>query len=109
MALIDHDLAIRGDAVSAVAAVRAAVPRCTAAGCWQRCLRLVDAALAARGVELVTRSAAYRSAHELPGWYRVMGSGRRSVWTEGDDLDALVEVAGRLDGGAAVLRTSPSR
>lgn len=69
--LIDHDLLAAGDAVAAVRSI----PR-DSGPAWYRgwmipspAYSALSEALAARGTQLLTDAAAYRSAHELPGWY----------------------------------------
>ncbi|MFI9045742.1 ATP-grasp domain-containing protein [Streptomyces sp. NPDC053427] len=70
-AVLDHEALLAGDAEAAVSRVpRAAGP------VWYRGWMLpadrytdLAAALAARGCRLLTSPAAYRTAHELPGWY----------------------------------------
>jgi hypothetical protein len=63
------------------------------------------AALADRGVTLRTTPAAYRAAHELPGWYRAFRAHTpESVWTESASLDELATLGARLGAGAGVLR-----
>ncbi|WP_327270219.1 ATP-grasp domain-containing protein [Streptomyces sp. NBC_01218] len=83
LALIDHDALLAGDAAGAVARV----PR-DSGPYWyrgwmvpvQRYAELGEA-LATRGARLLTDAAAYREAHELPGWYAVFEElTPRSVW-----------------------------
>ncbi|MEI8412759.1 MULTISPECIES: ATP-grasp domain-containing protein [unclassified Kribbella] len=62
-------------------------------------------ALAGRGVTLRTTAAAYRAAHELPGWYDALNAVTpESVWTTGDDVEAVVSAARALGEGPVVLR-----
>ncbi|MCX5395462.1 ATP-grasp domain-containing protein [Streptomyces sp. NBC_00102] len=83
IALLDHDALLAGDAVAAVARV----PRGSGAY-WYRGWMIpvrhyteLDRALAERGASLLTDAAAYRTAHELPGWYDTFVSlTPRSVW-----------------------------
>ncbi|MFJ9413224.1 ATP-grasp domain-containing protein [Streptomyces sp. NPDC101227] len=70
-AVLDHEALLAGDAAAAVSRV----PR-DAGPVWYRGWMLpaeryaaLAAALAARGGRLLTSPAAYRTAHELPGWY----------------------------------------
>ncbi|MGP8297020.1 GNAT family N-acetyltransferase [Streptomyces inhibens] len=70
-AVLDHEALLAGDAERAVSRV----PR-EAGPVWYRGWMLpagryaeLAAALAARGCRLLTSPAAYRTAHELPGWY----------------------------------------
>jgi len=61
-------------------------------------------ALSARGVSLRTHPAAYRTAHELPGWYsHFQPYTPQSAWTDGSSLEQLVQLA-ELGRGPAVLR-----
>jgi hypothetical protein len=63
------------------------------------------AALADRGVALRTDPAAYRAAHELPGWYAALSAVTpESVWTEGTDRAAFDAARTSLAPGPAVLR-----
>ncbi len=71
VAVLDHEALLAGDAEAAVSRV----PR-EAGPVWYRGWMLpadryadLAAALAARGCPLLTSPAAYRTAHELPGWY----------------------------------------
>jgi hypothetical protein len=62
-------------------------------------------ALAGRGVTLRTSAAAYRQAHELPGWYAALTSVTpESVWTDGDGQADFLAACAKLDAGPAVLR-----
>jgi hypothetical protein len=64
-----------------------------------------ERATADRGARLLTGAAAYRTAHELPGWYDgFAGRTPASVWTDGPSLDALAELARGRPWRAAVLR-----
>lgn len=82
-ALIDHDALLAGDAAGAVARVpRGSGPY------WYRGWMIpvrryadLEGALAERGASLLTDTAAYRRAHELPGWYATFeGLTPHSVW-----------------------------
>ncbi|MGW2277364.1 ATP-grasp domain-containing protein [Streptomyces sp. NPDC001770] len=82
-ALLDHDALLASDATGAVARVpRGSGPY------WYRGWMIparryaeLERALADRGASLLTDAAAYRTAHELPGWYAVFdGLTPRSVW-----------------------------
>ncbi|WP_232323667.1 ATP-grasp domain-containing protein [Catenuloplanes japonicus] len=107
VAVIDHDaLAGGGDADAAVRRVPAgddAVYRgwmLPADG-----YATMAAALERRGVTLRTGAAAYRSAHELPGWYEALRPVTPgSVWTAGDARADFDHARHRLGPGAAVLR-----
>ncbi|MGW7637756.1 GNAT family N-acetyltransferase [Streptomyces decoyicus] len=82
-AVLDHEALAAGDAEGAVARV----PR-DAGPVWYRGWMLpagryteLSAALTARGCRLLTSPAAYRSAHELPGWYATFRAlTPHSVW-----------------------------
>ncbi|MFE7830154.1 GNAT family N-acetyltransferase [Streptomyces nigrescens] len=82
-AVLDHEALLAGDAEGAVSGV----PR-EAGPVWyrgwmlpaDRCAALA-AALTARGCRLLTSPEAYRTAHELPGWYDTFRAlTPRSVW-----------------------------
>jgi hypothetical protein len=65
----------------------------------------LEEALASRGAALRTTAAAYRRAHELPGWYDALRTFTPlSAWTAGDDLDAFDQSCAQLVSGPAVLR-----
>ncbi|WP_069884893.1 ATP-grasp domain-containing protein [Streptomyces luteocolor] len=85
VALVDHDALLAGDAAGAVGRVpRGSGPY------WYRGWMMpvaryeeLSQALAGRGCALLTPSAAYGRAHELPGWYDVVAEASltsRSVW-----------------------------
>ncbi|MEU5659801.1 ATP-grasp domain-containing protein [Streptomyces sp. NPDC047737] len=81
--LVDHDALLAGDAGAAVERV----PRGSGAYRYRGWMvpaaryEELERALAARDCALVTDAAAYRSAHELPGWYAAFaGLTPRSVW-----------------------------
>ncbi|MFE7508661.1 ATP-grasp domain-containing protein [Promicromonospora sp. NPDC057488] len=114
LAVVDHDAILAGD-------VRAAVRRVAASDGvrpgWYRGWMLpsgaygrLGAALETRGVRLCTDPAAYRTAHELPGWYDTFADlTPASVWmpwTAGiaptpGDIGALVA---DLGGGPGVVK-----
>ncbi|MBZ4321960.1 ATP-grasp domain-containing protein [Streptomyces huiliensis] len=108
---IDHDALLAGDAAGAVAGV----PR-DAGPAWYRGWMIpaaryaeLAAALARRGVTLLTPPEDYRRAHELPGWYRVFAPVTpRSVWfptTAGrtPGRERLAAGAALLGGGGPVM------
>ncbi|MGA4803431.1 ATP-grasp domain-containing protein [Streptomyces lavendulocolor] len=112
VALVDHDALTAGDPAAAVARV----PK-GAGPAWYRGWMLtaaqygaLDAALAARGVTLVTTPGDYRRAHELPGWYDVFAPRTpRSVWlpcTPGTPPDqrSLATAATALGGGPGIVK-----
>lgn len=91
VALLDHDALLRGDAERAVERVRRGV-----GALWYRGWMIPSArygelarALEERGAELMVTPEAYRSAHELPGWYEAFRELTPvSVWGEGATLGA---------------------
>ncbi|MFD0557901.1 ATP-grasp domain-containing protein [Stackebrandtia endophytica] len=84
IALIDHDALLSGDVAAAVARVPEGL-----GPTWYRGWMIppdryeeLAAAVERRGAHLVTTSAMYRGAHELPGWYRELsGLTPASAWT----------------------------
>lgn len=104
VARIDHDAI--GDPERAVAGVPPAEDAVYRG--WMMSAAEYDGfaqALAARDVLLRTSPAAYRAAHELPGWYDVVRElTPASTWTDGDEVPQLVTAAERLGTGPAVLR-----
>lgn len=65
----------------------------------------LDEAARRVGAHLRTSGAAYRRAHELPGWYRAVAAHTpATVWTRGTSVDDLVAAARPLSGGPAVLK-----
>jgi hypothetical protein len=85
VALIDHDALLAGDAKAALAAVgRDSGPY------WYRGWMIpparyedLERAVTARGGSLLTDARAYRTAHELPGWYETFtGLTPLSVWCD---------------------------
>ncbi|GAA1977011.1 ATP-grasp domain-containing protein [Kitasatospora viridis] len=108
-ALVDHDALLAGDAAEAVRRV----PAGTGPAWYRGWMLPVQAyagfvrALAERGCHLLTSAAAYRTAHELPGWYGTFeGATPDSVWLPADaDRGALAEAAARLGGrGPAIVK-----
>lgn len=110
-ASVDHDALLAGDAEAAVGRV----PQDSGAYWYRgwmvppaRYAELQDA-LAARGCSLLTDAPAYRTAHELPGWYEVFADlTPRSVWRALAAGEALPEpsVWSGLAGGSAPARES---
>ncbi|MGW6289884.1 ATP-grasp domain-containing protein [Streptomyces sp. NPDC055107] len=109
IALLDHDALLAGDAAGAVARVaRDSGPY------WYRGWMIpsdryaeLEAALGARGCALLTGAAAYRRAHELPGWYEEFaGLTPRSVWCA-TAPGAPPPTAGELAALAAPLGPGP--
>ncbi|TDQ54255.1 ATP-grasp domain-containing protein [Actinorugispora endophytica] len=111
-ALLDHDALLRGDVDGAVGRVPA-----DAGPLWYRGWMVpaprydaLAAALASRGGALVVDAAAYRRAHELPGWYPLFaGATPRSVWCgaapgEVPPAGLLAELVAPLGGGPGVVK-----
>ncbi|UFS98898.1 ATP-grasp domain-containing protein [Nocardia huaxiensis] len=110
--LIDHELLLGG---AAEAAVRR-VPR-DLGPAWYRgwmipstAYAALAEALAARGTPLIVDAAAYRSAHELPGWYETFASVTpASVWVasapgEVPDAATLSRLAKELGAGPGMVK-----
>jgi hypothetical protein len=106
VALIDHDALLRGEIEETVRRVPAGL-----GPAWYRGWMIpsgryatLEAALAARGVRLRTTAAAYRQAHELPGWYPAFAPVTPpSVWTT--DLHAdLAALVAPLGGGPGIVK-----
>lgn len=110
--LIDHDALLAGDPERAVARVPDGV-----GAVWYRGWMIpaggyaaLDAALRRRGGELAVTPAAYRRAHELPGWYGVFaGLTPVSDWVatapgRTPDMRQLSALAAGLPPGAAVVK-----
>lgn len=113
IALLDHDALLAGDAAGAVARVaRGSGPY------WYRGWMIpsdryaeLEAALGARGCVLLTGAAAYRRAHELPGWYEEFaGLTPRSVWcatapgAPPPTADELAALAAPLGPGPGIVK-----
>ncbi|WP_329458955.1 ATP-grasp domain-containing protein [Streptomyces sp. NBC_01497] len=112
VALLDHDALAAGDAEGALRRVpRGSGPY------WYRGWMMppgtyaaLGGGLAERGCRLLTDAAAYRRAHELPGWYEAFeGLTPRSVWRPcapgaPPDRRDLVALVSPLGPGAAVVK-----
>ncbi|MFJ5046446.1 ATP-grasp domain-containing protein [Streptomyces sp. NPDC088719] len=113
IALLDHDALLAGDAAGAVARVaRDSGPY------WYRGWMIpsdryaeLEAALGVRGCALLTGAAAYRRAHELPGWYEEFaGLTPRSVWcatapeAPPPTADELAALAAPLGPGPGIVK-----
>ncbi|MFJ7415746.1 ATP-grasp domain-containing protein [Streptomyces sp. NPDC098077] len=111
--LLDHDALLAGDAAGAVARVaRGSGPY------WYRGWMIpsdryaeLETALGARGCALLTGAAAYRRAHELPGWYEEFaGLTPRSVWcatapeAPPPTADELAALAAPLGPGPGIVK-----
>ncbi|MET9956878.1 ATP-grasp domain-containing protein [Streptomyces sp. NPDC006339] len=110
-AVVDHDALLAGDA-------REAVRRVPADGdpLWYRgwmmpptAYAALEAALAERGRTLLTPPAAYRRAHELPGWYPAFADVTpHSAWIPGGGMPgdaALARAVAELGGrGPAIVK-----
>ncbi|MEY9968178.1 hypothetical protein ABIA33_006258 [Streptacidiphilus sp. MAP12-16] len=112
VALLDHDALLAGRTDEAVRRV----PR-DLEPLWYRGWMIptaayadLDAALAARGVPLLTAPAQYRSAHELPGWYADFAEATpASTWIactphQAPEPDALARAASELPAGAGIVK-----
>ena len=108
VALVDHDALTEPDgAARGVARVPAGGGTAVYRGWMLRSGQYAGFAdaLAGRGVVLRTGAAAYRRAHELPGWYAALASVTpESVWTRGDRREDFGAACAELGGGPAVLR-----
>lgn len=114
VAVVDHDAILAGDVEAAVGRVPSSDVGQTA---WYRGWMIPTGAyehfatdLRARGVRLFTEPAAYRAAHELPGWFDAFADlSPASVWSpweanrvpgEGD----VAALADALGGGPALVK-----
>lgn len=112
VALLDHDALLVGDLATAVRRIPRDLGEVWYRG-WMipagRYAELADA-LAGRGVTLRVSPAAYRAAHELPGWYAAMAAVTPdSVWTpwqpgEPPTPAQVAELVAPLGGGPAVVK-----
>ncbi|MDQ0797696.1 ATP-grasp domain-containing protein [Streptomyces sp. B1I3] len=112
--LVDHDALLSGDVDEALGRAGRRDP----GPYWYRGWMIpagryedLEQALAARGCSLLTSTAAYRTAHELPGWYDTFESlTPRSVWCAlpaGATLPeaaAWSRLAGRLGPGPGIVK-----
>lgn len=111
---VDHDALLAGDPEAAVRRV----PR-DSGPYWYRGWMIpperyedLEAALAGRGCSLLTDGAAYRTAHELPGWYGAFtGLTPHSVWcalrpdaAASADQAFWSRLAGPLGSGAGIVK-----
>ncbi|MFF5703046.1 ATP-grasp domain-containing protein [Streptomyces sp. NPDC012794] len=112
VALVDHDALLAGDAERAVARVPAG-----AGAVWYRGWMVpaeryadLDAALRGRGALLAVSPAAYRRAHELPGWYETFAAltpvSRWLPAAPGETLDGdrLAALSASLPAGAGIVK-----
>ncbi|MFJ8753084.1 ATP-grasp domain-containing protein [Streptomyces sp. NPDC102441] len=111
--LVDHDALLDGDPEAAVGLVRR-----DSGPYWYRGWMIppvryaeLEHALAARGCVLLTNASAYRTAHELPGWYEVFTElTPRSVWCSLaaggalPDPSAWSDLAGGLGPGPGIVK-----
>ncbi|MBL1290332.1 ATP-grasp domain-containing protein [Streptomyces sp. For3] len=111
--LIDHDALLAGDTETAVGRVRR-----DSGPYWYRGWMIppdryadLERALLARGCSLLTGSSAYRTAHELPGWYEAFAQlTPRSVWRALSVGEALPDpsvwsdLAGDLGPGPGIVK-----
>lgn len=102
VALIDHDALAAGDTEGAVRRVPEGL-----GPAWYRGWMVIGAqyerlaeALSAKGCELLTDPAAYRTAHELPGWYTVFADVTpASDWRPYEPHDAQFDLVDVIAGG----------
>ncbi|MFE6036722.1 ATP-grasp domain-containing protein [Streptomyces sp. NPDC056452] len=112
--LVDHDALLAGDPEASVGRV----PR-DSGPFWYRGWMIpperyeeLEGALAGRGCSLLTDAGAYRTAHELPGWYGTFaGLTPHSVWCSLPPDDAASagpefwsRLAGPLGSGAGIVK-----
>lgn len=112
--LVDHDALLAGDPEASVGRV----PR-GSGPLWYRGWMIpperyeeLEGALAGRGCSLLTDAAAYRTAHELPGWYRTFaGLTPHSVWcalpsdaAASAGTEFWSRLAGPLGSGAGIVK-----
>lgn len=105
--LVDHDALARGAYSDGVARVAGEHPDAVYRGWMLDTVHYAGfaAALAGRGVVLRTSAAAYRRAHELPGWYAALAPRTpESLWTQGTGRAAFDAIRRELGAGPAVLR-----
>jgi hypothetical protein len=106
VALVDHDAVCAGAVPQAVARVPEsddAVYRGWMVRSEQ--YAALEAALDARGASLRTSSQAFRTAHELPGWYAALCElTPETVWSRGGAPGEVVDLCAALRTGGAVLR-----
>jgi hypothetical protein len=112
VALLDHDALLAGDLTAAVRRIPRDLGEVWYRG-WMipvdRYAELADA-LAGRGVSLRVSGAAYRAAHELPGWYAALAQVTPdSVWTpwqpsEPPTVEQVAKLVGPLGGGPAIVK-----
>ncbi|MHA6762090.1 ATP-grasp domain-containing protein [Streptacidiphilus sp. PAMC 29251] len=112
VALLDHDALLLGRTDEAVRRI----PRGLGA-VWYRgwmvpvaAYAQLDAALAERGVQLLTTPAMYRAAHELPGWYAAFAEATpASTWiacapNQAPERQALARAAAELPAGPGIVK-----
>ncbi|WP_230686379.1 ATP-grasp domain-containing protein [Catellatospora vulcania] len=112
VALLDHDALLAGDLATAVRRIPRDLGEVWYRG-WMvpagRYAELADT-LAGRGVTLRVSAAAYRAAHELPGWYAALAPVTpASVWTpwqpgESPSVEQVAELVAPLGGGPGVVK-----
>lgn len=112
VALLDHDALLGGDAERAVERVPHGIGPLWYRG-WMIPAAAYDElarALGNRGADLMVTAEAYRSAHELPGWYEAFsGLTPESAWVEvkvGETLgrERLAGLAGALRAGPGIVK-----
>lgn len=105
--LIDHDALVAGRSGDVLRRIPAGDAEVVYRGWMVRSeeYRRLDESLAARGLHLRTSAAAYRRAHELPGWFDTLAPVTpESAWTDGGSLEAFEACCRTLGTGPAVLR-----
>jgi ATP-grasp domain, R2K clade family 3 len=105
VALLDHDVLLSGDAERAVERVPRGLGAVWYRGWMIPADRYVELAraLEERGAELVVTPEAYRSAHELPGWYATFRElTPASVWSSG--APEVGELVKGLSSGPAIVK-----
>lgn len=105
VALLDHDALLLGDAERAVERVPRGIGALWYRGWMVPVERYVELARALedRGAELVVTPEAYRSAHELPGWYTTFRElTPASVWSSG--APEVAELVKGLSSGPGIVK-----
>ena len=104
---VDHDALASGDVAAALRRVEDGAGDAVYRG-WMVRSETYEAMaheLGSRSVQLRTTPAAFRRAHELPGWYETFFDlTPRSRWLSGEGRDGLAETLAELPAGAAVVK-----
>ena len=107
VALIDHDAASQGDATAAVRLINTRSVDAVYRGWMLRSEHYSAMVCAAqqRDVTFRTAPAAYRAAHELPGWYPTFRLFTpESTWLTGPGIEGLDHALGVLPDGPAIIK-----